>query len=262
MADSKKYSNKLAGARVLVIGGSSGIGYCVAEASLEFGASVIISSSQQSRIDSSIQQLLKTYPSSKSRIAGYACDLSSPSVEANIEKLFEQCGEPKFDHIVHTAGDSLATLKLEDATLETIQKAAMVRFNSPLLLAKHAPKHLNPGPASSIILTTGSVSRKPSKDWSIVASYATGLHGMMRNLALDLAPIRVNLISPGAVLTPLWDGLEKDMRESLMRRVMEKNTTGAIGRPEDVAESYIYVMRDWNVSGSVIDTNGGTLLTS
>lgn len=55
MTNSKKYSNKLSGARILVIGGSSGIGYCVAEATLEFGASVIISSSQQSRIDFSIE---------------------------------------------------------------------------------------------------------------------------------------------------------------------------------------------------------------
>lgn len=262
MTDSKKYSNKLAGARVLVIGGSSGIGYCVAEASLEFGASVVISSSQQSRIDSSIDKLLTTYPSAKGRIAGYACDLSTPSVEANIEKLFERCGGPKFDHIVHTAGESLHTGKLEDATLESIQKAAMVRFNSPLLLAKHAPKHLNPGPASSITLTTGSVSRKPNKDWSIVASYAAGLHGMTRNLALDLAPIRVNLISPGAVMTPLWDGLPKEMREGFMEQIKTKCTTGVVGRAEDVAESYLYAMRDWNVSGSVIDTNGGFLLTS
>lgn len=261
MSDSKKYSNKLAGARVLVIGGSSGIGYCVAEASLEFGASVIISSSRQSRIDSSIEKLLQTYPSAKGRIAGFPCDLSSPSVEANIEKLFEQCGAPKFDHIVHTAGDRLATLKLQDATLDAMQAAAMVRFNSPLLLAKHAPKHLNPGPASSITLTTGSVSRKPMKDWSVVASYATGLHGMVRNLALDLAPVRVNLISPGAVLTELWDGLEKKQMEMFMEHAKGRTTTGDIGRPEDVAESYLYVMRDSNVSGSVIDTNGGALLT-
>ncbi len=261
MTDSKKYSNKLAGARVLVIGGSSGIGYSVAEASLEFGASVIISSSKQSRIDSSIDQLLKTYPSAQGRIAGYACDLSSPALEANIQKLLEQCGEPKLDHIVFTAGDQLSTIKLEDATLETIQKAAMVRFNAPLLLAKHAPKHLKPGPAASITLTTGSVSEKPNKDWSIVASYATGLHGMMRNLALDLAPVRVNLISPGAVLTPLWDSMPKEEMEGFMKHVRGKCTTGEIGRPEDVAESYLYVMRDWNVSGSVIDTNGGFLLT-
>lgn len=261
MTDSNKYSNKLAGTRVLIIGGSSGIGYCVAEACLEFGASVVISSSRKSRIDSSINQLLQTYPSAQGRIVGYACDLSSPSVEANIEQLLKRCGESRFDHIVHTAGDSLATSKLEDTTLESIQKAAMVRFNSPLLLAKHAPQYLNPGPTSSITLTTGVISHKPSKDWTMVAGYAAGLHGMMRNLALDLAPIRVNLISPGAVLTPLWDGMPEDVKDNAIARFGEACTTGQVGRPEDVAESYLYVMRDWNVSGSVIDTNGGSLLT-
>lgn len=95
-----------------------------------------------------------------------------------------------------------------------------------------------------------------------MASYASGLHGMTRNLALDLAPMRVNLISPGAVLTPLWDCIPEDTRESFLKDTKAKCTTGEVGRPEDVAESYLYVMRDWNVSGSVIDTNGGSLLTS
>ncbi|KAL9135859.1 MAG: hypothetical protein Q9175_002923 [Cornicularia normoerica] len=140
MTDSKKYSHKLARARAIIIGASPGTGYCVAEASLEFGASVIISSSQQCRIDSSTDQLLMTYPSAKGRIADHACDLSSSSVEAHVERLF--------DHIVHTAGDHLATLTLGDANLESISKA-------------NAPKYLNPGPASSIILTTRCVSGEP-----------------------------------------------------------------------------------------------------
>lgn len=138
----------------------------------------------------------------------------------------------------------------------------MVCFNSPLLLTKHTAKYLNPGPASSITLTSAVVSRKPIKDWSVVASYATGLHGMMRNLAVDLAPVRVNLISPGAVLTPLWDGMPEEQRGAFLESEKGKCTTGEVGKPEDVAESYLYVMRDRNVSGSVIDTNGGSLLTS
>lgn len=257
--DTKKYTSKLANNRILIIGGSSGIGYSVAEACLEYGASVIISSSQQTRIDKAIEQLLKTYPSAKGRISGYACDLSSPSVEANIEHLYTQCSG-ELDHIVFTAGEQLAVMPLEHATLESIQKAGMVRFFAPLLVAKHAKKHLKAGPASSITLTTGAVSEKPNKNWSVIASYATGLHGMTRNLALDLAPLRVNLISPGAVLTPLWDGMPKEQREMFMERVKKSCTTGEVGRPEDVAESYLYVMKDWNCSGSVIDTNGGSLL--
>ena len=258
--DSKKYTSKLINARILIIGGSSGIGYSVAEASLESGASVIISSSRQTRIDAAIEQLIKTYPSAKSRISGYACDLSTKSQEANIEALFSQCGG-KLDHIVFTAGEQLAVMALQDATLEKIQQAGMVRFFAPLLVAKHAMKHLKPGPAASITLTTGAVSQKPSPNWTTIAGYATGLHGMCRNLALDLAPIRVNLISPGAVVTPLWDGLKPEERERLLAGMKKKCATGEIGKPEDVAQSYLYVMNDWNCTGSVISTNGGALLT-
>ncbi|KAK0513122.1 hypothetical protein JMJ35_004108 [Cladonia borealis] len=260
MADSKKYTSKLSGKRILIIGGSSGIGYCVAEASLESGASVIISSSNEERIKASVDKLLKTYPSAQGRVSGYPCDLSSPSLESNIEHLLSQCGG-KLDHIVFTAGGRLAIQKLEDATLESIQKAAMIRFNAPLLLAKHVRKYLNDGPASSIVLTTGSVSQRPRKDWSVIAGYATGLHGITRNLALDLAPIRVNLVSPGAVLTPLWDGMPKEQLEEFMANLRQKLPTGEIGNAEDVAESYLYAMRDQNCTGSVIDTNGGGLLT-
>lgn len=238
MSDSKKYTSKLTSTRILVIGGSSGIGFCVAEACLEFGATVIIASSNQSKIDSSVEKFLKTYPSAKGRISGYACDLSTPRLEANIQRLFEQCGD-KLDHVVFTAGDKLAITKLEDASFEYIQSAGLVRFTAPLLVAKHAMKNINPGPASSITLTTGSVSERPNKDWSIVGSYATGLHGMMRGLALDLAPIRVNLISPGAVMTPLWDGLTPEQVDGFTKLVKDKCTTGEIGKPEDVAESYL-----------------------
>lgn len=84
---------------------------------------------------------------------------------------------------------------------------------------------------------------------------------MTRNLALDLAPIRVNLISPGPVMTSLWDGMTEEENKAFVDGVKKSCTTGAIGTPENVAESYLYVMRDQNCSGSVIDTNGGSLLT-
>ena len=85
---------------------------------------------------------------------------------------------------------------------------------------------------------------------------------MMRNLALDLAPVRVNLVSPGAVLTPLWEGMAKERAQSVMKDAKGRATTGEVGRPEDVAECYLYLMRDRNVAGSVIDSNGGSLVTS
>jgi len=161
------------------------------------------------------------------------------------------------DHIVFTAGDKLITQPLQDATYETIIKAGQVRFFAPLLVAKVGSKYLNKSPESSIVLTTGSVAERPIDDWSIVASYASGLHGMTRNLALDLKPIRVNLVSPGFVDTELWNGLDKGVREKLMREQGDKLPTGKVGQPEEVAEAYLWLMKDTNVTGIVATSGGG-----
>lgn len=229
MPDSKKYTSKLSNSRVLVIGGTSGIGYCVAEASLESGAEVIVSSSQEKRVQSAIAALTETYPSAKNRVSGYACDLSSPNLDSNIKELFAKC-QGKLDHIVFTAGDSLATMPLAEITLEKMQKAAMVRFNAPMFVAKHSVGALNPGPASSITLSTGSISERPIPNWSVIAAYAGGAHALTRNLALDLAPVRVNLISPGPVITQLWDNLSKEEREGFVVSIISISTCPSLGR--------------------------------
>lgn len=148
---------KLLNKRVLVIGGTSGIGFGVAEASLASGASVIVSSSNQSRVDAAVEKLKVDFPDSK--VAGYACDLSQPTVEQDIENLFSKVGE--VDHIVYSAGDKLASAPIEEITYEKIIAAGQVRFIAALLAAKVGSKHLSPGPHSSITLTTGSVSQKP-----------------------------------------------------------------------------------------------------
>jgi NAD(P)-dependent dehydrogenase (short-subunit alcohol dehydrogenase family) len=259
MTDAKKYINKLSGARVLIIGGSSGMGYGVAEASIENGATVIISSSSESKVRGAVAKLGETYPSAKSRISGYACNLGDlNTLEENVASLFEKVGT--LNHVVYTAGDSLGIMSLESVDIASIQKAGTVRYFGTIMVAKYAAKYLTPGPESSLTLTTGSVSERPIKGWSIVNGYATGLHGLVRGFALDLEPIRVNGISPGAVLTPLWDNLGPEQMEQMMDQFKLKSTTGTIGKVEDVAEAFLYVMKDQNVTGTLISSNGGGLL--
>ncbi|KAG7009560.1 hypothetical protein G7Y79_00002g006750 [Physcia stellaris] len=207
MADAQKYTNKLANARVLIIGGTSGIGFCVAEACLEAGCHVTISSSQPTRINSSISRLLTSYPSAKSRLTGHACDLASPDVEANIEALFSKLGT--LDHIVFTAGDKLSTTPLSDVTLQNIHQFNQVRHFAPLLVAKHALAHFAPGPSSSFTLTTGTASERPVPGWINPAAFTAATHSTTRALALNMKPVRVNLISPGAVETELWDAMPR-----------------------------------------------------
>ncbi|KAF1810166.1 NAD(P)-binding protein [Eremomyces bilateralis CBS 781.70] len=256
MADQQKYAQRLNKARILVLGGTSGIGFGVAEASLELGAEVIISSSNESRIKDTVARLQKLYPSKKDSVVGYVCDLGSEGVEENIVQLLDQVGI--VDHIVYTAADKLRnTFGLGNITLDTLKKAGMVRLFAPILLAKHAPKHLTPGPSSSITLTSGSVIDRPLPGWSPVVGFSGGLSALTRNLALDLKPIRINLIVPGAVDTERWD---EGQRKALLASFTTRMTTGQMGQVEDVVEAYLYAMKDRNLSGSVISTNGGQLL--
>lgn len=235
---------------ILVIGGSSGIGYGVAEKCLSEGARVHIASSSQTRVQSSVKVLREKYAGSS--VSGHVCDMSRPDVEKHLEELFSAVAP--IDHIVFTAGDSLPTTQLKDIDLETIHRAGHIRFAVPLLLAKVAPRFLKPGYQSSITLTTGSGSQKPYPGWSLIAGYLSGLHGLTRNLALDLKPLRVNLVSPGVVTTPLWG------QNGVPDEVKNHTTLNKVGAPEEVAEAYIYLMKDTNATGSCVSTNAGSLL--
>lgn len=204
----------------------AGIGYGVAEASIESNASVTISSSSTARIESAIASLKKSYPSAD--ISGHPCDLSKPTLESDLESLFKQTGI--VDHIVFTAGENLKIVPVQEATYESIITAGQVRFFAPLLVAKVGSKYLSPGPQSSIVLTTGSVGQRPIAGWSILSGYTSGLHGMTRNLALDLKPIRVNVVSPGPVATELWDLMGEEEKEKHFGGMAEKFPTGHVGK--------------------------------
>ncbi|KAF2124298.1 short chain dehydrogenase [Dothidotthia symphoricarpi CBS 119687] len=265
MTDQKKYINKLQDTRVLVIGGSSGIGFAVAEAVLEYGAQVTISSSNPKRVEASISKLKSSYPSAASKVHGLPADLSKPdTLEDVLKQLFEDTvkamGGEKLDHVIFTAGDALAQMKLNDVTVEKIYQAGQIRFIAPLLVGKFLPTYLNQSYKSSYTITTGSVSEHPIPDWTVVGSFAGGLLSMVRGLALDLKPARVNGVSPGAVNTELWDTIPEDHRKGMMKSFEDKMPTGRVPLPEDVAETYLGLLKDVNMDGVTVSTNGGAML--
>jgi NAD(P)-dependent dehydrogenase (short-subunit alcohol dehydrogenase family) len=167
-------------------------------------------------------------------------------------------GNQPLDHIVFTAGDALATLPISSITMESIIAAGQIRFFAPLLLAKFVPKYLKQSHTSSYTVTTGSISERPMPNWSVIASYAGGHHSMVRNLALDLKPVRVNGVAPGVVDTELWS-MPKEEKDKLMEQFAKKLATGRPGQPEDVAESFLAILKDGNMTGSMIRTDGGGL---
>lgn len=259
-----KYSNKLEGKRVLVIGGTSGIGFCVAEACVEFGAIVTVASSRQENIAKTIERLTTSYPDAKVRVSGHIVDLATSDVEGALKTLFEFATmEGKLDHIVNTAGDGSGPTKLTETAPEDIQKYGRVRYVSALMMAKVAPDYMHQTSQSSITITGGVSSTKPAPGWTTIAGWQAAKEGMARGLAVDLKPIRVNLISPGVIDTEIldrWSNGNLATRKQLVELYGSKNLLGKCGAPEDTAEAYLYMMRDTFVTGHVLITDGGYLL--
>lgn len=98
MADSTKYSSRLQGRKVLILGGTSGLGYSAAEACVENGMRVVVTSSSEEKVNKAVERVLKEYPSAKDRVSGYACNIGDQAtLEDNLVNLFEKVG--KLDHI-------------------------------------------------------------------------------------------------------------------------------------------------------------------
>lgn len=254
-----RFTNKLTGKQVLLVGGTGGVGISVAQALLEYGATIILSSSRESKVKDVCAQLVTEYPDAKDRVSGFACDLASPNVEGNIEELFKKVGE--IDHIVYMAGDRLPMIPLEEVTLEKWQKCNQVRTIAAILVVKIGTRYMKKDRHSSIVLTGGSISEKPiAGGWSMLALIGAGYNGLTRQLAFDLAPIRVNCVAPGIIETDLWQGMGEEGKKAFFADHESKIPTGKVGQAEDLAEAYLYCLKDANATGIVVHSNSGVFI--
>lgn len=264
-----KYIHKLSHRRVLILGGTSGVGYAVAEALLEHSAHVIISGSNPTSVSRTLDRLRvtpggQTLSQGGATLSGKECDLSDPStLEANLRELFRFAtagGTQKLDHVVFTAGDALNNGPLSGVTPDDITKALVVRFTAPVMVAKLLPEFINVSHESSLTLTGGSITMKPVPGWVVAAGVGAGLEGATRGMAVELAPVRVNLVALGAVRTELFGRMGEGFEEWLEKLRLEETLTKTVGKPEDAAEAYLYCMRDYLIDGTIVRTDGGRLL--
>ena len=236
----------LDGKRVVVIGGTSGFGLATARVAAEQGAAVIIGSSRQTSID----RVLETLPDS---VTGSAVDARNPEA---LERFFDGVGP--FDHLVFTAGDALDPMTIDRTTIEAAKSFFELRFWGAFLSAKFGSTRLRPG--GSIVFTAGLAGRRPSKGGSLGASSSTALEGLTRALAVELAPIRVNLVIAGVVDTPLWDGMPAEQRESFLTSIGQRLPVHRVGTAADVADANLYLMRQGYATGSFVVIDGGGAL--
>lgn len=241
----------VSGQTVLIIGGSTGIGFSVAKACLAEKMTVHIASSNADKIANAAERLKQSRPEGK--VTSHVCKLGGSDDEEVLKRTLDAATQNgKLDHIIFTAGDAHAA-PLSEVTQPILESASSVRFVSKVLLGKLAPSYLNPHWTSSLIFTGGAVADKPVKGYTYNAFYAGGLHPLVRALAVELAPIRVNCVAPGATATELWG----EMKDVIQANVEKTALLGKAGSPEEVAEAYGYLMRDTNATGMAVKTDGG-----
>jgi NAD(P)-dependent dehydrogenase (short-subunit alcohol dehydrogenase family) len=235
--------NGLSNKRIVILGGSSGIGLAVAQQAAAQGAHVVIASSNAERVQQAAQTVGGT-------VEGLTVDLSS---EKAIQDFFATVGD--FDHLVFTAGDTLQLGEIAATDLERARRAFDLRYWAALAAVKYGSPHMRRG--GSIVLTTGVASQRPHKGWALGASVTSAVEGLTRALAVELAPLRVNAVSPGVVRTSLWQNMTEQDRNAMFQNIGKSLLVGRVGEPEEIAHSYLYLMQEGYSTGQVIVVDGG-----
>src|ERR1700722_2239507 len=231
---------------VVVLGGASGIGLATALAAAARGAVGTVTSRSGERGAQAVRRI-------GGSARGEVVNLES---EDETRALCKRVGA--FDHLVYTAGDELLLSPVAQLDLAAARQAFEVRVFGALGAIKHAAPRIRPG--GSIVLTHGIASARPSAGWAIGASVCGAMDALTRALAVELAPVRVNAVSPGFVRTPLWNSIPEAQRETLFREASAKLLTKRIGEPAEIAEAYCYLMENTFTTGQTLVVDGGGVL--
>ncbi|WP_442808533.1 SDR family oxidoreductase [Trinickia soli] len=231
----------LVGKHVVVVGGTSGIGLAVARDVAHAGAEVTLVGRDEARL----RHASGAIGGARQRIG----DLREP---ASFPALFEAL--PRVDHLVITAGTaSLKTLR--DSTPDDLRQMLTERLVGPLSMVRAALGNFSA--TGSIVLTSGLLADRPIRTGAMLAGAVAAVEAVVRALALELAPIRINAVSPGLVDTPLLDAFFGEGKEQALASAAAALPTGRIGRPDDIAQAVRVLLTGGFITGEVLHVDGG-----
>ncbi|EHY1012927.1 SDR family oxidoreductase [Vibrio vulnificus] len=213
----------------VVLGGTSGIGAELAK-QLESDHTIVHVASRQTGLDI--------------------------SDEKSVYHYFETIGA--FDHLIVTAGSYAPAGKVVDVEITQAKYAFDTKFWGAVLAAKHGARYLKQG--GSITLTSGMLSRKVVANTYVKAAINAAIEATTKILAKELAPIRVNAISPGLTKTEAYKGMNADDRDAMYQRTQSHLPVGKVGEASDIAMAYLFAIQNSYMTGTVIDVDGGALL--
>lgn len=231
--------------RLVIIGGTSGMGLATARAAAARGAQVVIAGRHYDKLEKAKKEI-------GGAVEGLTLDVTD---EAEINAFFQFVGA--FDHLTtpasSTRGGPFLTLDLAAAQADFQSK-----FWGQYLAAKYGAPRIRAG--GSIVFFAGMWSQRPPAGVATVAAINSAIEGLARALAVELAPIRVNAVSPGLIDTPIFSGLPKAQKEAMFKAFAAAAPVKRVGRPEDVAQTVLYLMTNPFTTGSTVYVDGGYLL--
>ena len=232
-------NDSLHGKKVLVVGGSSGIGAAAAKAFAQLGAVVTIASRDPARGNADATP--------GAHVRTEALDITDT---AAVDAFCARIGQ--FDHVVisaaKTATGPVRALPLADA------QAAM---DSKFWGAYRVARSIDIAPGGSLTFVSGYLSVRPNASSVLQGAINAALEALARGLALELAPVRVNAVSPGLIATPLWDKLAPDARDAMYAGAAQRLPARRVGQPEDVANAIVYLAATPYATGSTVLIDGG-----
>ncbi|WP_258296473.1 SDR family oxidoreductase [Paenibacillus peoriae] len=232
--------------KIVIIGGSSGIGLETAKQVISLGAEVVIASRSEDKLHKAKEML-------GPRAAIYVLDTSD---EQQVKSFFEKVGP--YDHLIvsaaETSGGSFLQLETDQA-----RKLFENKFWGQYYAAKYGASQLST--EGSITLFSGVVAYKPMIGSSALGAVNAAVSNLGQTLALELAPIRVNVVSPGIIDTPSRSKMPENTRNQFYDTVAHKLPVKRVGLAEDVARGVIYLIQNQFVTGTVLHVDGGHILT-
>lgn len=239
-------NRSLSDKKVLLLGGTSGIGFATAKAAAMEGATVVVVSSQPNKVEHALSRL-------PDNSEGYVVDITN---ETEQQAFFNRVG--KFDHLIFTAGEALLIDSIHAMDSESARRFFNLRYWGAFTAAKYGSPNIRPG--GSISFTSGVAAARPNPGLSVAASVCGAIEAMTRALAVELRPLRVNAIAFGMIRTELWNHLTNEQLAAMDDSAAKTLLVGKLGEPEDAAEAFIYLMKEQYASGQILVVDGGASL--
>jgi NAD(P)-dependent dehydrogenase (short-subunit alcohol dehydrogenase family) len=230
---------------VVVIGGSAGMGKAIAQAVSEEGGTVIIGGRSQEKMDQALVSM-------GSLARGIVVDNTD---SASIQRFFQQTGP--IDHLV-LPGSSVKGGAFHQMSWEDAQFSMNSKFWGQYLAVQAATFNSK---GASVVLFSGVLSDRPSSGHALLAAINAGVEGLGRALAIELAPVRVNTISPGLVAeTDAYKGMSETARASMYEGAAKHLPVGHVGSPDEIAQAALMLMHNTYITGVTLRVDGGAVI--